>query len=241
MDWRRGAGIAAALGVFCAASAVNSFVLTGCSAAGPTQTGELGNGTFSYPCDSSTLNCDATGHAAVFPTAIASGAKFRVEFQRLNAKANIESLVPVSKVIIDVAPDGYFTANRTGWGGYAAVNPGGQLVDFSEVRIVKASELWLNAHSGDPLVSDSNDFQTLSVSLGTIQSATYTLTANLHSSTKELLSGEVTFDWKVTDPTVLSITNITGHSATLTGLKAGTTTLTVAGAGVSKSASVQVQ
>lgn len=236
MDWAKGAGHA-----ITAIGAIGLMVLVGCSSSAATQTGELGNGTFAYPCDSSTLTCDADNHAQPFPTAVASGAKFRVDFQRPGNKANIDTLLPISKQIIDIAPDGLFTANRSGWGGFVAKNPGGQIVDFSEIRIVKASEVWLNAHSDDGFTQDQNDFTTLTISLGGVSQATFRLTANLHSSTKELLSGEVDFEWKVTDPTVFSITNQKGHNSTITGLKAGTTTLTVSGAGVTKTTSVQVK
>jgi hypothetical protein len=236
MDWAKGAAHAVT-----ATGAAGLLALIGCSSAGPTVTGELGNGTFAYPCDTSTLSCDADNHATPFPTAVASGAKFKIDFQRPDNKANIESVLPISKQIIDVAPDGYFTANRAGWGGFMAKNPGGQLVDFSEVRIVKAGSVWLNAHSDDPLVTDQNDFQTLTITTGGISQATYNISANLHSSTKELLAGEVDFEWKVTDPTVVEITNPSGHKATITGKKAGTTTLTVSGAGVTKTVSVQVK
>lgn len=236
MDWVKGAAHG-----LTALSAIGLLGLVGCSSSAAQQSGELGNGTFAYPCDSSTLTCDPNGHAQPFPTAVASGAKFRIDFQRPGNKANIDTLLPISKQIIDIAPDGLFTANRAGWGGFVAKNPGGQLVDFSEVRIVKASEVWLNAHSEDPLTTDQNDFQTLTISLGAVSQATYALTANLHSSTKEVLSGEVDFEWKVTDPTVFSITNPKGHNATITGLKAGTSTLTVSGAGVTKITSVQVK
>lgn len=236
MDWVKSAAHAVT-----AIGATGLLVLVGCSSSAAQQSGELGNGTFSYPCDSSTLSCDPEGHAQPFPTAVASGAKFRVDFQRPGNKANIDTLLPISKQIIDIAPDGLFTANRAGWGGFVAKNPGGQIVDFSEVRIVKASEVWLNAHSDDGLVADQNDFTTLTITLGGVSQATFNLRANLHSSTKEVLSGEVDFEWKVTDPTVFSITNQKGHNATITGLKVGTSTLTVSGAGVTKTASVQVK
>ena len=236
MDWVKSAAHAVT-----AIGGTGLLVLVGCSSSAAQQSGELGNGTFSYPCDSSTLSCDPEGHAQPFPTAVASGAKFRVDFQRPGNKANIDTLLPISKQIIDIAPDGLFTANRAGWGGFVAKNPGGQIVDFSEVRIVKASEVWLNAHSDDGLVADQNDFTTLTITLGGVSQATFNLRANLHSSTKEVLSGEVDFEWKVTDPTVFSITNQKGHNATITGLKVGTSTLTVSGAGVTKTASVQVK
>ncbi len=236
MHWAK-----AAAHVVTTTGAIGLLAMLGCSSSAANQTGELGNGTFSFPCDSSTLNCDVDNHAQPFPTAVASGAKFRVDFQRPGNKANIDTLLPISKQIIDIAPDGLFTANRSGWGGFVAKNPGGQIVDFSEVRIVKASEVWLNAHSDDPLTTDQNDFTTLTITLGGVSQATYNLRANLHSSTKEVLSGEVDFEWKVTDPTVFSITNQKGHNSTITGLKAGTSMLTVSGAGVTKTASVQVK
>jgi hypothetical protein len=236
MHWAKGAAHAVT-----ATGAIGLMVLVGCSSSPAIQTGELGNGTFAYPCDSSTLSCDADNHAQPFPTAVASGAKFRVDFQRPGNKANIDTLLPISKQIIDIAPDGLFTANRTGWGGFVAKNPGGDLVDFSEVRIVKASEVWLNAHSDDGFTPDQNDFTTLTITLGGVSQSTFALRANLHSSTKELLSGEVDFEWKVSDPTIFSITNQKGHTATITGLKAGTATLTVSGAGVSKTANVEVK
>jgi hypothetical protein len=211
------------------------------------QSGELGNGDFLYPCDTSTLHCDATSHDADYGAGassfyVSSGSKFKIDFQRPANKADIDTIRPISTTIIDRASDGYFTANREGWGGFYAVNPGGQIVDFSEVQIKKPATISINAHSNGNFTPDTNDFQQLVIQLvnGT-DLPVFNLLANLHSSDNSLLHGEVALDWKVTDPTVASISNITGHMSTLTANKRGTTTLTVTGAGITRTATLEVQ
>jgi hypothetical protein len=232
-----------ALGVALGAGAM----LVGCTDPGDGQTGELGNGTFLYPCDTSTLHCDSAGHDSDLQAApssfyVASGSKFRFDFQRPANKADIDSLRPISKNIIGVSPDGYFTANREGWGGFYAVNPGGQLVDFSEVQIKKPATISINAHSQGDFTPDQNGFQTLSVQLvnGT-DLPVFQLLANLHAADSSLLHGEVTFDWKVSDQTIAELSNTNGHMASLTAHKAGVVTLTVTSAGITRTATVEVQ
>jgi hypothetical protein len=222
-------------------------MLVGCTPTASEQSGELGNGDFLYPCDTSTINCDASGHDADYGASassfyVASGGKFKIDFQRPSNKADIDSVNPIAKAIINKSPDGFFTANREGWGGYVAMNPGGQIVDFSEVQIKKVGSMKLNAHSNGSFTADQNDFQTLTIQLqnGTDQ-PTFNLLANLYSANSYLLHGEVPLDWSVTDPTVANLTNMNGHIATITGLKKGTTMLTVTGAGLTRTASVEVQ
>ena len=225
-----------------AALAVGAFGAVACSSSPSEETGELGNGTFQYPCDTSTVGCDPTNHANVFPTAIASGAKFRVDFQRPDDRADIDSIRPIAKEIIDVSPDGYFTANRPGWGGFYAVNPGSQLVDFSEVRIVMAGNVQLNATPASSFgaTTSSNNFESLIIDSSTVDTSTFNLYAGIFSTANEILAGEIQIEWKVGDETIASISNPNGHTATLTGIKAGKTTLTASGAGVTRTANIEV-
>jgi len=189
--------------------AIAFLALSSCSA-GPSEiNGNLGNGTFSYTCVSSEDPACATDDgniftstpsttAAVFPTTVASGGRFKLAYDpNSSSQAGNPTLTPVSPAILDPSGlDGAITALRPGKDGLVVRSSvDGLVFDFTYITVSPISSVGVTDTSG--LAPPA----TIKPSAG--DKLTYVATAlGPHS---EKLAGSVDYTWSVDDTSVLTL------------------------------------
>ncbi len=228
------------------APALAMLALTSCSAAADQKRGDLGNGVFTYECVSATDPACATNSqsyfdtatdpkaAEVFPTAIASGAKFRLRYDATAANAGNPTLRPVSPVILDysTANNGTFLALRPGIDAIVARSTADSLVfDYTYAHVSPVSSIDVIDKSGD------NSLSTSRLSVGDEQS----FVGVALDPFGERLAGAVDYTWTVSDESVLRLEDTNPISRMdVKALAAGTATVTLTQGTFTKTVTVEV-
>lgn len=189
--------------------AVAFLALASCSS-GPSEiNGNLGNGTFSYTCVSSEDPACATDDgdiftdtpsmtAAVFPTTVASGGRFKLAYQANDSRsAGNPDLRPVSQAILDSSGlDGTIQAMRPGKDGLVVRSTvDSNVYDFTYITVSPISSVGVIDKSGStpPAIISAASGDTL------------TYVASALGPHGEKLAGSVDYTWTVDDPTLLSL------------------------------------
>lgn len=185
------------------------LALSSCSS-GPSETnGNLGNGTFSYTCvsaqdpacakDDGDIFTDVPAStAAIFPTTIANGGRFKLAYQaNSNSKAGNATLRPVSPVILDTSGlDGTVQALRPGKDALVARSSIDSLVfDFTYITVSPISAVGVIDSTG----------ATPPATVKTSAGDTLTYVATALGPHNEKLAGSVDYTWSVDDTTVLTL------------------------------------
>lgn len=199
--------------------------VAGCTSMGSpdgSKPGDLGNGAFTYKClDPSDPTCPEGGDttAADFPTAVAVGGRFGIDYFPKDSSQQINARVfPVSKKYFGGTGD-QFTAISAGSGGIVArAADTGDVLDYLPVKILDISRLSLIDLGANVPAAD------VSVKIG--RQMTYRVRAQ--GSTQQTLAGAIDYQWTVTDATVLTLDQGNPTSEmTITAKAAGTAQLTV--------------
>lgn len=206
--------------------------IAGCNASD--QLGELGNGSFSYDCDSATV-CNTQGAADEFPAGIATGSTFRVSFDNFKAKSAVR-LEPISPSYLTKRGDD-FVAIREGFGGIAAFDRNDDVIDYLFVKLEKPSGLRVSTLSGD-----ARDATSAPVVI-TGSTGTRELRVRPRARDGRDLGGVLAFEWTAADPAVVAIDFDRSDSsfATLRAAGTGRTKVTVVGAALETTFDVEVQ
>jgi hypothetical protein len=202
--------------------------------------GDLGNGVFAYNCQddsdptcpsgkTSIPGCDSyQGYKAAgtgtncFPSSIAVGGKFRVQYYAnpdLVQSTGNPTIRAVSSDYLESAGDGIFLAKKAGWDGVVATSTvNSQVVDYTILRITPIATLKLRDDAGQPA--------TTSITLRVGVSTAYHVIAE--GNLTEPLAGAINFTWASTDQTIVKLMKGNPTAAmTLQGLAAGKATISV--------------
>ncbi len=189
--------------------------------------GALQNGAFAYVCGSQTTDqgCTSLLGQSDIPATIAVGAHFDLQFGG-ESGAVVAGLVPAAPSILASE-----AALEAGASGFRFLSPGtvavlapttdSGVVDFVHVTAAPFDHVAIADFSGNP------------VSALTLTGPTSVSAAPLGAAQQQL-AGVMTYGWAAADPTVVELGPVTetfgpnpANQATLTPLKAGTTTVTV--------------
>lgn len=206
--------------------------LAGCDASN--QLGELGNGTFSYDCDSATV-CNTQGAANEFPAGIATGSTFRVSFDNLKAKSAVR-LAPISPSFLRKSGDA-FVAIREGFGGIAAFDRNDDVIDYLFVKLETPAGLRVSTLPGE--ARDA----TVAPIVVAGPSGTQDLRVRPRARDGRDLGGVLAFEWTAADPAIVAVDFDRSDSsfATLRAVGTGKTAVTVVGAALQTTFDVEVQ
>lgn len=151
-----------------------------------TTLGELGKGVFGYRCaDPTDGACPRDGdRPATFPTTIALGASFDVDYDTLGEEVFVDLRSPTSHLRSD-GP--LFTAVEPGWAALVAYR-GDAVFDLVHVQIVEPAELVL-------------DVETTELEVG----GQTTFAATLRTDDGEVCAGTVPYEWRVDPPGILAL------------------------------------
>jgi hypothetical protein len=207
--------------------------LLGCSANGAlSQNGNLGNGAFTYYCQSQldqTCNCAnnnlCIGGNPPFPSAIALGSQFGVRFSpatSINVNVGNPVLKPVAANYVQITGN-VVVALKTGLAGiYAASSVDGSFVDFTVVNIVTPLSLSVLDAGGNPVVGPQK------VTVG--MPSTFSVVP-LQAGGQEL-PGTLEGTWTTSDPAVAALTlGSPNDTMGISGVAPGTATITVSSSG----------
>jgi hypothetical protein len=231
-------------GLLAVSGLVSVLGLAACSTPAPGSTaykqGTLGNGGFLFQCDDS-VACDrwSTNNAKDFPTQIATGSTFHLTFVASQDQGDVFSgnAYPGSTLnavapYVSSGPDG-FTMVKPGYGAVVVRQPDGAVIDYVTLKILKPDALVVYAaeYKGDnppPVdslslkVNDRKSFRTVG------------------QKDKSALAGSIRVEWTSADPNLLTVESYAGGVVNIVAKAAGTTTLTAAGAALTKAITVQV-
>jgi hypothetical protein len=201
--------------------------------------GALGNGGFLFQCGDS-VACDrwSDGNAKDFPSQIATGSTFQLRFVAaqdqgdLNADSQQGTTLRPLPPYVSSGPEG-FTMLKPGLGTVIARNAAGSVIDYVTLRIVKPDALVVYAaeYKGD----SPPPIESL-----TLASSNRRSLRTVGQWNKQALAGSIHIEWTSSDDNVIGVESYTGGVVTLLAKKAGTATLTAAGAALTKTISVQV-
>jgi hypothetical protein len=212
-----------------------------CASASPStgREGNLGHGVFQYQCDTdqdpicpvgikTMLGCNVTDNTQIptgtqcFPSAVAAGGRFRLQYQLNRDTTNVGN--PVLKVVsadfMGALGDGQFRANKPGLVGvYTQSTIDSTLIDYTLIKISAVQKLLIQDPTTKRIVASPT---TLSKGL----TATYYLVAQ--DQNNQPLAGAIdTFTWETSDATIVSLAS-DAHSASIqvAAVAAGKATLT---------------
>lgn len=219
------------------------LVATGCIGSGPAPvveeaTGELGHGTFRWDCvDGSDPTC-GTG---VFPTAVALGSRFDLEFfkgDELPSELGSVTLESVSPGRLAME-DGDFVATRPGDVSVVAMADG-FAIDFISLQILPVDDLELGQpSSSEPGPCDDVDHDGVCDGTGGVVRdpavdlvAGEVITVRARAMHRwEDLAGALPYTWETLTPSVISIGQSSGRSADIIVHGPGTARLVVRAGG----------
>ncbi|MGH7284593.1 MAG: hypothetical protein ACRELY_23965 [Polyangiaceae bacterium] len=228
--------------------AIAFLALSSCSSGPSEVNGNLGNGTFSYTCVSTEDPACATGDgdiftntpsttAAVFPTTVASGGRFKLAYQANNSSAaGNPSIRPVSPAILDSSSglNGEITAVRAGKDGLVVRSSvDGDVFDFTYITVAPISSVGIIDSSGGAPPSQ--------ITLSDGDKLTYVASAlGPHG---EKLAGAVDYTWTVDNPALLTLGegNPTAKIDVTKGTGTGTAHLTVTQGTLTQTLTIEVQ
>jgi len=205
------------------------------------QEGTLGNGSFLFACDDS-VSCNSfKAFATKFPDKVAQGASFHVQFYPTDnsyqltesVKESGASIGTVGSSFLSFGPSG-ITGLKAGVGTITVMNAQGALVDFISINIAKPDALVVY----DATYSGTSPAPVTTLTLAPNDTKSF---RTLARETGHDLAGAFESEWTPADPSVVSVTGYDGAQANLLAGKVGTTTIAVAGAGLTQTIQVTVQ
>ncbi len=222
------------------AFAVGCSGITHPSASSPAvKKGELGNGGFTFKCDDS-VACDRWNNADAFPTDIALGSTFELDFL-LRQDSNGFVWLKDAERGTTIEPVGKYV-NR-GAAGFAAVEPGiatlsardqkGWLVDYITVRVAKPDSLIIY----DAEYKGTNPERLVSITLDAGDRRSFRTVAQ---QGLKPLAGSVTVEWTSDHPELVAVEGYSRGKVTIVGKGAGSATLTAKGGGLTQKLDVTV-
>lgn len=201
--------------------------------------GELGNGGFTFKCDDS-VACDRYNNADLFPTDIALGSTFELDFL-LRQDSNGFTYLKDAERGTTIEPVGKYV-NR-GASGFAAVEPGiatlsardqkGWLVDYITVRIAKPDSLIVY----DSEYKGTNPERLVSIEMDADERRSFRTVAQ---QGLKPLAGSVTVEWTSADTNVVAIEGYSRGKVTIVAKAEGSTTLKAKGGGLEQKLEVRV-
>lgn len=248
-----------------AAFAVGALgALGGCSSEGvgpgsaAYQSGELGNGGFTFSCADTNLACleQSSGDAKAFPAGVAKLSSFRVRYVpkpgyessvnviiddtggSASASAGSKStgsLEVVGDKYLQKRSDGIF-ALAPGLGTIVARDASGNLIEFTTIPIREAARLVVYEAAFTGSQSQSS---TRSITMKKGEQKSYRVVAQ--DATAQNLGGSFVTEWKAVDEAVATLDSRDRGVLNLVGLAAGKTTIRVTGLGLSTEVPVEVQ
>jgi hypothetical protein len=201
--------------------------------------GALGNGGFLFQCDDS-VACDrwSDGNAKDFPSQIATGSTFQLRFVAAQDQGDLvansqqgTTLRPLAPYV-STGPDG-ITTLKPGLGTVMARNAGGSVIDYVTLHILKPDALVV--YAAEYKGTSPTPIESL-----TMKAADRRSFRTVGQIDKQALAGSIRIEWTSSDQSVIDVESYTGGVVTLIAKKAGTATLTAAGAALTKSVSVTV-
>lgn len=206
-----------------------ALLAAGCGPIGPSTSGtqgELGNGLFSYGCDSdSDPVCDTGDGAHTMPKAVAVGSRFSVTYTPTSTAEDPQgsaTVEPASKeLLVQTETFGKsFKAIKPGLGALLA-RRGQTIVDLIHLRLGAVDHVQIDAtRSGDSTTKEGIS----ELVLGSGETAV--LRATPVDEADELLGGALACAWTSDDSAVAKVTTIaTDNQITVEGGSAGTTTM----------------
>jgi hypothetical protein len=217
-----------------------AWALSACGSLGESsgREGDLGNGVFAYNCQdpsdptcpvgkTSIPGCDSyQGYQSAgtgtncFPSSIAVGGKFRIQYYanpNLVQSTGNPTIRAVSSDYLETAGDGIFLAKKPGMDGVLATSTvNSQIIDYTILRIAPIANLKLRDDAGQPA--------TTSITLKVGAQTTYHVLAV--GSLTEQLAGAINVTWTSADPTIVKL--VTGNPSaamTIQGVAAGNSTI----------------
>ncbi len=198
------------------------FIFSLVGAAGCGTHGELGTGSFDYVCiDKSDVACTSIGSLAL-PALIAKGSRARVSFRDSNGSAF--PVTPAAPRIASVV-NGDIVFHEAGTVALIADKSEEDVEDFTHVSVAVLDHLSLTAVTMGP------------VKVG--QQAA--VNAEPIGPSGQSLAGALAYTWTSADPMIASVSSDPkSRTASVTGVAAGTTTITATAAGATGQFTVTV-
>ena len=206
--------------------------------------GALGNGGFTFRCDDS-VACDRWSNSAQnFPTKVAAGSSFELNFFAKNENGTIE-------IKINEAPDhrgyhiegvqshvgkdanGKFAVTKPGIATFMARDGKGWIVDYVTMQVFQPDGLVVYESS----YKGSTPPRVQSINLTKSQRKSFRAVGEIN---KQPLAGAFTVDWSSADPAIVDIETISEGTATIIAKGPGTTKLIAEAAGTKEEIAVEV-
>jgi len=189
----------------------------------PGTSGELGNGSFQYTCETlSDPACDVESSEPVIPTRLAVGARFHLEFQATEGGSTRVESAGLSLVSPSETFGETFESHRSGTVALMA-RRGEEYVDIIHIDIAEPDHVQID-HIIDGGTITDDEISEVTFPAG----QTATLRAYPVDEGGRLLSGALPCEWTSADPSIADINSPTeDNQATLEAFAEGTTTVQV--------------
>jgi hypothetical protein len=209
------------------------------------KTGALGNGGFTFRCDDS-VACDRWSNSAEkFPTKVAAGSTFELNFFLKDESTGVIRIQidqpPESrgirlegvKAFADKDPNGKFAVTKAGVATFMARDGKGWVVDYTTIQVFQPDGLVVY----DASYRGNTPPRVQSVNLRKADRRSYRAVGEIG---KEPLAGSFNVDWKSNDPSIVDIETTTGGTATIIAKGVGQTKLIAEGGAAHEEISVEV-
>lgn len=220
---------------------------TGCAGVGnpspsspSVKTGTLGNGGFTFKCDDS-VACDRYHNADTFPSSIAEGSTFDLQFF-LRADSHGYDYLKNAEAGTTIEPVGKYV--NQGASGFAAVEAGiatvtardnkGWIVDYITVNIVKPAGLVVY----DASYTGDDPPRIASIQLDPGESRSFRTVAK--GADQQVLAGLVTVEWTSDDKNVVDVESYSKGKVTIVAKASGVAHLVAKGAALEQTIDVTV-
>lgn len=197
--------------------------------------GSLGNGGFAFTCDDSVV-CGQYNAADQFPDTVAVGSTFTVRFIKSATVSSDVTGITVSTIgndFFSTTGAGSFLAKQAGTGTIIAKDSSGSVVDYRALDIRRPDEI---------VVYDANDTTNVipvtRVEMNVNDIRSYRALAREKGAN---LAGTLNYEWKSSDATVVRAYADANGKVSITGVKAGSATVTATGGTFEHSFTVTVQ
>ncbi len=200
--------------------------------------GSLGNGDFYFTCDDSVACSDfiTKNVAKKFPSAVAEGSVFHIQYELHSLGITLSDKYPGQGYTLGTVGDGFLSLGSDGFSGVQAgigtlwvKDASGHAVDFTTIKIEKPDEI---------VVYDGAE---------TTQSPSFTIpmgsTADYRTVARQKqapLAGVFEPEFTSDKPDIVEVVGRVAGTTTLRGKTAGTATVTVAAAGLTKELTITV-
>jgi len=208
------------------------------------KTGALGNGGFTFRCDDS-VACDRWSNSAQnFPTKVASGSSFELNFFAKNENGVIQVNVNerpeprgyhIEGVQSHVGKDanGKFAVTKPGVATIMARDGKGWVVDYVTFQVFAPNGLVVY----DSAYKGNTPPRVQSINMKKSERKSYRAVGEIN---KQPLAGAFTVEWKSEQPSIVDIETISEGTATIIAKAPGTTKLVAEAAGTKEEISVEV-